>query len=164
AADLTDEALRGVRLEPDDSNTLLLYDNSDIGIRFLYSRRWHVAGVRGMQIAVDDANGSGFLLTVEPPARTPTGSQFLNETRTYLQQQQAKILASDPPRRLQETTNQIDQFAFQIEAGGQRVLMDYFVLRQASGGAVITARLLPGDLANVRREVVAIARSVQLGK
>jgi hypothetical protein len=162
APDLSDGALRGVTLEPNAENTLLLYDNSELGIRFLHPRRWHVAGVRGTQIAVDEANGSGLLLTVETPARTPTGSQFLTETRNYLQQQKARILQSDSPRRVQGLPNQIEQFAFQVEAGGQRVLMEYFVLRQASAGAVITARLLPNDLANVRKEVAAIAGSVQL--
>src|SRR5579859_6020705 len=57
ARDLTEEALRGIKLEPDDDNTLLLYDNDEVGVRFLYPRRWRVAGVRGRQLGIDETNG-----------------------------------------------------------------------------------------------------------
>ncbi len=40
--------------------------------------------------------------------------------------------------------------------------MDYYVTRQTAGGATIAARLLPNNLAAVRREVEDIARSIQL--
>jgi hypothetical protein len=163
APELSDEALRNVALEPNSDNTQLLYENRDLGIRFLHARRWHVAGVRGPQIALDEANGSGLLITVEPTGRIPTGAQFLNETRTYLQQQKAKIYHIDPPRRLPAAPNDIDHFTLQAEAASQRVVMDYFVIRQASGGALLTARLLPNDLANLQKEVEQVARSIQIG-
>src|SRR5262249_7671098 len=78
--ELTDAALRGVALEPDAENTLLLYDNTELGVRFLYPRRWKIAGADGKQVAVDAPDGSGFLLTVEPAGRTPTGAQLLKES------------------------------------------------------------------------------------
>ena len=59
--DLGDEALKGVALEPNAENTLLLYDNPDFGVRFVYPRRWHPAAVRGSQLALDGADGSGLL-------------------------------------------------------------------------------------------------------
>jgi hypothetical protein len=40
--------------------------------------------------------------------------------------------------------------------------MDYYVLRQAPGGATLAARLLPADLAGLQKEVERIARSVQI--
>ena len=59
--DLSDDALKGVALEPNAENTLLLYDNPDFGVRFLYPRRWHVGAVHGSQLALDGADGSGLL-------------------------------------------------------------------------------------------------------
>src|SRR5207248_8936906 len=50
--DLSDTALKGVALEPDADNTLLLYDNPDLGVRFLHPRRWRLAEVRGSQVAL----------------------------------------------------------------------------------------------------------------
>ena len=163
APELSDEALRNVALEPNADNTQLLYENPDLGIRFLHARRWHVAGVRGSQVALDEARGSGLLITVEPSGRIPTAAQFLNETRTYLQQQKAKIQRIDPPHRLPAAPNDMDRFTLQVEVTGQRVVMDYFVIRQASGGAILTARLLPDDLVNLQKEVEQVARSIQIG-
>jgi hypothetical protein len=70
---LSDEALKGVSLEPNAENTLLLYDNPEFGARFLYPRRWHVAGVHGSQVALDGADGSGLLITLDALARTRRG-------------------------------------------------------------------------------------------
>jgi hypothetical protein len=160
--DLSDEALKGVPLEPDADHTLLLYDNPDLGVRFLYPRRWRVAGVRGQQVAVDEANGSGLLLTLEPPARVPTGAQFFTEARTWMVQQKAKVRRTEPPRRLQDAPRELEQFTIEAEAAGQPFVMDYFVVRQPPGGATLAARLLPADLAGLQKDVERIARSVQI--
>ena len=165
APDLADEALRGAVLEPNVDNTQLLYENPDLGIRFLHSRRWHVAGLQATQIALDDANGNGLLVTVEPAARMPSAAQFLNETRTYLQQQKAKVLRVDPPQRWPAGRSDTERFAIQVEVGGQRAFMDYFVVQLASGGGVlVAARLSMNDLANLRSEVEKIIRSIQSTK
>jgi hypothetical protein len=162
SADLGDAALKGWTLEPTADNTLLLYDNPELGVRFLYPRRWHVAGVRGTQVAVDEAQGSGLLLTLEPPARVPTGAQFLAESRTYLQQQKAKVLRADAVRAVRGSPRGLEHFALEVEVMAQRAVMDYYVIRQPPGGATLAARLLPADLANLQKDVERIARSVEL--
>lgn len=160
--DLSDEALRGVALEPTPDNTLLLFDNADLGVRFLHPRRWRASVLQNRQVALDGADGSGLLLTLEALARVPTGAQFLVESRQYLQQQKAKELRAVPPHRVQAAPKELEHFALEIENGGQRVLMDYYVARQADGGATIAARLLPTDLAALQKEVEGIARSVTI--
>jgi hypothetical protein len=162
SSDLSDAALRGVALEPTADNTLLLFDNPALGVRFLYPRRWRASVLPNRQVALDGADGSGLLLTLEPPARVPTGAQFLNESRTEMQRHKAKELRLVPPERLQGPPQELEHFALEVEVGGQRVLMDYFVVRQANGGATLAARLLPADLANLRKEVERIARSVTI--
>ncbi len=160
--ELSDGGLRGVKLDPDADNTLMLYDNPEIGVRFLFPRRWRVAGVRGLQVALDEINGNGLLLTLEPAARVPTAAQFLAETRAWMGQQKAKVLRVEAPRRLQAAPRAVDQFAIDAEVMRERVLMDYYVLSQARGGATGTARLLPKDVAAVRKEVEKIVRSVEI--
>ncbi len=154
---LADEALRGVALEPNADNTRLLYDNPDLGVRFLYPRRWRVAGVRGSQVALDSADGSGLLVTLDPVARVPTGAAFLAESRDWLGKQKARLVRTEPPR---EVLPGLEQFALEAEMGGQKFLMDYYVARQPQGGATLAARLLPTDLAALRKEVEGIARSL----
>ena len=56
----------------------------------------------------------------------------------------------------------VERFDLDIRMGGQRELLVYFVIRQANGGATLTARLLPGDVAALSGEVERIARSVRI--
>jgi hypothetical protein len=159
SAELSDAALRGVALEPSADNTRLLYDNPDLGVRFLYPRRWKVAGVRGSQLALDGADGCGLLLTIDPLSRVPSGASFLAESRTWLVKQKARLLRVVPPASVPGTRG-LEHFALEAEMGGQKFWMDYYVTRHAGGGATLAARLPPRDLAAMRKEVAQLARSV----
>jgi hypothetical protein len=160
-AELSDDGLKNVATEPNTDNTLLLYENSEVGVKFLYPRRWRVMGLRAPnQVSLDSAEGSGgILLTVEPLTRLPTAEQFLMESRDYLEKQKAKLARVTPPRALQ---GGLDHFSIEAEMGGQAFVMDYFVSRQRDGGVVIAARLSPGDAATLQKEVERIARSATI--
>ncbi|HYV37364.1 MAG TPA: hypothetical protein VE988_16770 [Gemmataceae bacterium] len=160
--DLSDAVLRTLKLEPNEDNTQLLYDNPELGLRFLHPRRWRVAGVRGQQLGLDENSGSGLLLTLEPLKELPTAAQFLQESRTYLEQQKAKILRVDPVRQLQGGAKAVDQFALEVEIGGQKALMNYFVLRQAKGGATIAARVQPAQQNLILQDLEKIVKSMQI--
>jgi hypothetical protein len=159
ASDLSDTALKGVATEPNADNTLLLYDNAELGVRFLYPRRWHVASVRGSQVTLDSADGSGLLLTLDPLTRAPTGARFLAESRDWLGKQQARLLRIEQPRTLRSVPV-LEHFSLEAEMGKQKFVMDYYVTRQNNGGATLAARLLPDDLAALQKEVERIALSV----
>ncbi|HEY7330968.1 MAG TPA: hypothetical protein VH592_25245 [Gemmataceae bacterium] len=161
APDLSEAALKGVVTEPNADNTLLLYDNAELGVRFLYPRRWHIASVRGPQVALDSADGSGLLLTLEPLTRAPTGARFLAESRDWLNKQQARLSRIEQPRTVRASPV-LEQFALEGEMGKQKFVMDYYVTRQNNGGATLAARLLPDDLAALRKEVERIALSVAI--
>lgn len=155
--ELSDEALRGVAIEPNAENTQLLYDNADLGVRFLYPRRWRVGGVQGRQVTVDDtAGGGGLLITLEPFARVPAAAQFQAEVRGYFGKQQAKVVRLDPPRVL---AGGVEYFTLDVEMAGQKATMDYYLIRQPLGGAVLAARLT-GDLNSLRGDVDRIAKSL----
>jgi hypothetical protein len=156
--ELTDDALRGLTLEPNAENSLLLFDQPNIGARFLHPRNWRIAGLNDKQIGIDEARGNGILLTLTPAASTPSAIQFRQETQQWLAKQQAKILRED---KIQSLPGGLEVFAFEAQIGKDRVLLQYYVTRQGSQGATLTARLLPGD-ANAQREVERIARSLQL--
>jgi hypothetical protein len=163
AAELSDAGLAGKALEPNDDNTQLLYDNPDLGVRFLHPRRWHIAGVHGRQVAVDEKKGSGILLTLEPAEKVPTAAAFLKEARTYLQSQKATLVAQDPPAALPGVPG-VERFALGAVIGGQRVTLVYYVVRQKEGGATLFARLAQGELRSLSAEVERIVRSLRLSR
>src|SRR5262249_22161277 len=137
AREIDDESLRGVQLEPDPQNTRLLFDNPEMRIRFLYPRRWHVAAVHDNQIDLDERRGGGLRVTLEPLARVPTGQQFLSESQAFLQQQKIRVVRVESPREVSAGTGRLERFALEIETGGQRAWMEYYVVRQPPGGATM---------------------------
>jgi hypothetical protein len=164
ARELSDEGLRGKALEPNDDNTQLYYDNPDLGVRLLHPRRWHIAGVRGRQIGLDEKKGSGLLLTVEPLKQVPAAAAFLQEARTYLQGQKATVVRQEGPVTVQGAPQTVERFSLETAMGTERVTLVYFVIRQPLGGATLVARLLPADLLALQREVERVARSVVITK
>lgn len=160
---ITEAATRTLKLEPDDDNTRMLYDNAELGVRFLYSRRWHVAQVMGAQVALATKDGNGILVTVDPSENVPTANAFLEESRGWLVKQKARVSKTYTPRRLRERPP-LDAFALEAELGQQKLWLDYYVTSQAGGGATVAARLNPDGLAELRREAEATAKSVAITK
>jgi hypothetical protein len=160
--ELTNQALTGVALDPNDSNTLLLYDNPELGVRLLHPRHWRVAGVRGRQVALDENRGSGLLLTVEPLKKTPTAAQYLQEVQAWVQKEKAKVQGASPVRVVQGQPLGLEHFALQIEANKQVAIMDYYVLRQAAGGATVASRVIPAHAKEVRADVERMLRGAVL--
>ena len=153
------QALRGLTLEPNADNTLLLFEHPQVGARFLYPRNWRIAGFNDKQVGIDENKGSGVLITLTPAAATPTGAQFYQETAQFLAKQQARFLRDEKPRAM---AGGWETFAFEAEVAKERVVLQYYTTRQGPHGATLTARILPKNLADVQRDVERMAKSLQL--
>lgn len=162
--ELTAEALRNVDLKPTPDNTLLLYENADLGVKFLYPRRWRVGMVQGRQVTLEEPQGGGILLTVESPAGLPTAAQFQKETQDFLRQQKWTLSASPQLRRVAERPAWVDRFGFDAESGKQAVRMEYAVVTQAEGGTTLAARIPAATKAELVPDVERIARSLGVTK
>ncbi|MBI3409504.1 MAG: hypothetical protein HY040_14280 [Planctomycetes bacterium] len=159
--ELADLGLKGLTLEPNEDNTLLLYENTDLGVKFLYPRRWRVAGTSGRQVALDENRGSGLLITVDVPGKGMSAPQFHQEARNWMIQQKATVHRLDVPKTIAPG---LDAFSADIELAKQRMWLDYFVVRQNQTGATVAARLQAADLTPVRKDVERIVKSVQLSR
>jgi hypothetical protein len=93
----------------------------------------------------------------------PTALQFQGEVRAWLHQQKFKELRVDAPKRLTASASGPEQFAIEAEVTGQRVLLDYYIVTNPQlGGATLSARVLPTDIATLRAELERIARSLTI--
>ena len=138
---LDDASLRGIALEPNEDNTLLLYDNPTW--EFGFSIR--AAGMPAACVA-DNSRST-------PPAaaaaccsrwsrpRVPTGVQFMAESRGYLLQQHARILGESRVRQLPGAAGILEQFALDVKIGGKR---DDGLLRDPAGRRRPDAGRSPG--------------------
>jgi hypothetical protein len=162
ARDLTPDSWKTTETQPNEDNTLLLYQGPELGLRFLYPRRWRVAGLRGQQVAVDEAQGSGLLITVEAPQTLPTGAQLRTEVKNWLSQQKARTLAENPVRILPWPLVKGENFSLDVELAGQRLVLAYWVIRTGKAGVTLTSRLKFADVGALLPDVERIARSISL--
>ena len=162
-ADLSDASLRDLELKPNAENTLLLYDNADLGVRFLYPRGWRVGAVQGKQLTLDHARGAGILITLESPAKVPVPDDYLKEVTGFLAKEKAQITASEKPVQIRSEPVQLDRFSLDATFGTEKVRLEYAVLKQTDGGLTVAARLPAAD-ADIRSEVTRIVRSLSVTK
>ena len=158
--DLSDAVLRTLELRPGGENTLLLYDNPDLGVKFLYPRRWRAGLVQGRQLTVDESGGGGLLLTIEPPATLPGIDDYFHETKNFLKQQQWAVLATDAPRRVADKPAKLDRFGFDADVKKEKVRLEYAVVSQPEGGVTAAARLPWNEREELGRDLERILRSV----
>lgn len=161
---LADGALAQITIEPNADNTLLLYEEPDLGVKLLHPRRWRIGRVARGQITLDESNGSGLLITVEPLKRVPSAAEYLRESQAFLEKQKAKIGRMSQPTRLQNPPNEVEQFHFDAVLSDQPVVMDYLIVRQPNAGATFAARLLENDRDALMKEVERMARTLTLSR
>lgn len=162
-SDLSDAALRDLALKPSSENTLLLYDNPELGVRFLHPRGWRVGAVQGNQVTLDHAGGAGILITVEPPAKVPTPDEYLKEALDGLKKQKANVSGTEKPTRVRSEPVTLDRFVIEATIGKNELRLEYAVLKQTDGGVTIAATLPTAD-ADLRPEVTRIVRSLSVTK
>jgi hypothetical protein len=161
---ISDVALATITIEPSADNTLLLYEEPDLGVKLLHPRRWRIGRVARGQITLDEANGSGLLITVEPLKRVPSADDYLRETQAFLTKQKATISRTNQPTRLQNPPNEVEQFHFNAVLSEQQVVMDYLIVRQPNAGATFAARILENDRDALMKEVERMARTLTLSR
>jgi len=162
-SDLSDAVLRDLDLKPGLENTLLLYDNPELGVRFLYPRGWRVGAVQGNQVTLDHAGGAGILITVEPPTKVPTADDYLKEALEDLKKQKATVTGTEKPTRVRSEPVTLDRFVIDATINKNELRLEYAVLKQTDGGVTIAATLPAGD-AGLRSEVTRIVRSLSVTK
>jgi hypothetical protein len=159
--DLSDASLRGLDLKPGFENTLLLYDNPDLGVRFLFPRSWRVGAVQGKQVTLDHARaGAGILITAVPPGKVPTADDYLAEALRDLEKLKGTVIGKEQPTRARPDPGQLDRFAVDAAVDGKTVRLDYAVLKQTDGGITAAATLPAAAAADLRGEVERVVRSL----
>ncbi|MFO0848574.1 MAG: hypothetical protein U0871_08465 [Gemmataceae bacterium] len=158
--DIADGVVRPRDLVASDDNTQLLYDNPDLGLRFLYPRRWRVGAVTGRQVTVDEPTGGGVLLSVEPAAELPTADQYLRETQDFFRKQGWRTGAIDGPRR----AGPVGRFGTDATIAGKQARLEYAVLTTADGGVTAAARLPWADRDALGKDLDRILGSLEVTK
>jgi hypothetical protein len=159
---LSETALRGLKLVPDEENTRLLFAEKTLGVAFVYPRRWTVRRADPRQIFLDEPNGGTLLLTLDPPAHALTGAQYQQQVEQWLAQQQATVHRRGSVEQLPAPTGSLERFRYEVTLRGERLVLDYYAVRQAQGGATLAGRV-PNQHRHLLADLEVIARSLRRG-
>jgi hypothetical protein len=159
---LSETALRGLKLVPDEENTRLLFAEKTLGVAFVYPRRWTVRGADPRQIFLDEPNGGTLLLTLDPPTHALTGAQYQQQVEQWLAQQQATVHRRGSVEQLPAPTGSLERFRYEVTLRGERLVLDYYAIRQAQGGATLAGRV-PNQHRHLLADLEVIARSLRRG-
>jgi hypothetical protein len=162
--DLSDAALKDLDLKPTLENCLLLYDNPQLGVRFLYPRGWRIGVVQGRQVTVDHARGAGVFITLEPNSKTPTAEDYQKEVSEFLQKQKKAQLNDIEKPKLVRPEPSLYRFGFDAAFGVEKTRMEYAVIKQTDGGITVAATIPARDAAALKLEVERIIRSMSVTK
>ena len=162
--DISDAKLAGKELKPTEENSLLLYDNAELGLKFLYPRRWRVGSVQGRQVTLDEPRGGGILLTVETTDRLPTVEKYQDEVKAFLAKQQAKIAPMAAPVRTADKPIRIDRFGIDAELKTGKARLEYAVTSGPKGGVLVAARLPAEDAAELKVDLERILKQLEVTK
>lgn len=87
---LSDAALSGLKLTPDETNTRLQVEIAGAGLGFTMSRRWRVISQAEKQIRIAMPGGAEVLMTLEGGDRLPGLGELVQEGKTQLQKENQK--------------------------------------------------------------------------
>jgi hypothetical protein len=163
ADEFTDAALKGVELKPTDEVTQLLYDNPDLGVKFLHPRRWRVGVVQGRQLVLNEPQGGWAKLTVLPAAKTPTAAAFQAEVKDFLAKEKVKLSPVPEPKRWQAKPA-VDRFGMDVEAATGKLRMEFALLTSPEGGVTVDARLPEKLAAELSPDLDRVLKSLTVTK
>jgi hypothetical protein len=160
--DLGDEVVRKLGVDPTPENTLLLFDEPQLGVRFTYARRWQVKQADARQIILEGQGGGGLVITLEPLSQLPTGKQFQAEAAETLKKQGARANRSEAPQAIRAAPELIERFLFEVEINKEPAFLDYYVVRQTLAGATVAGNYPAREAAAMQKEAEATVRSLRL--
>lgn len=158
---LSDTALRDLKLVPDEENTRLLF--AEKGLSFVYPRRWTVRRADPQQIVLDERNGGTVLITLDPPAQAVPATAYQQQVDRWLAQEQATVHRRSSIERLPMPAATCEHFQYEVTLRGERLVLDYYAIRQAGGGATVAGRV-PDPQRALLADLAVIARSLRRGE
>ncbi|MFO0935056.1 MAG: hypothetical protein U0798_00890 [Gemmataceae bacterium] len=160
--ELNDSSVGKISAKPTAEDALLLYDNPDLGVRFVHPRNWRVGAVQGQQITVEDPKaGGGILITIESEAKTPRAEAYMKEAREFIVSQKGKVLESSGPRR----SDEVSRFRLDAEINGEKVRMEYAVrVDRGIGGLTFAARIPAKQTRDLVADVERILKDLKRTK
>jgi hypothetical protein len=158
---LSDVALRELVLKPTPETTALLFESSNLAIRFLYPRNWEIKSVTKNVIQLDEPTGGTVRLTVDSTPQ-PTADKLRGELLTWLKGQKAAGVESSAIESTQlSDARTADRFTARAALSKYEREWAYLVIREGDRSASVAANFVAKRAESLQEDVVALARRLE---
>jgi hypothetical protein len=158
---LGDTALQGLSLKADSENTALLFDSSQLGVRFLYPRNWELTSVAKSTIQFEEPTGGNMRLTLDSAAN-PSAEKLQAELLTWLKQQKATLQNKETPQAQTLTeTLKAERFTVRAQHQEREKEWTYLIVRDADRSVVLATNFIQERADAMREDLLFLARSLE---
>lgn len=158
---LSDAALNGLVLKPTPETTSLMFESSNLAIRFVYPRNWELTSVNKNIIQLDEPTGGSLRLTID--ASPVAGTEKLRgELLNWLKGQKAAVGESGAIESVQiSETRKADRFTVRAALNKSDREWTYLLFRHNDRTATLAANFVAERAETLRNDLVAVARRLE---
>ncbi|MCS7166836.1 MAG: hypothetical protein RMI91_08885 [Gemmatales bacterium] len=157
---VSDQALRGLKLVPDEENTRLLFEEPELGLGFIYPRRWTVRRADARQVALAEPQGASILITLDSSGQVWTGAKYQQHVEQWLAQEKASVHRRSGIRALDHPAGKLEHFQYEVTLRGERVILDYYAYQHSAGSMTVAGRV-PSTQPSLVEDISVVARSLR---
>ena len=158
---LTDTALAGLELKPNRESTAMLFEQKNLGVRFLYPRNWELGSVKDNLIQLDDPTGGRMRVTIDAKP-VPNAERLRGQLLTWLESRKATVKEPTKVQTLQVSSpSKAERFSVQAVLDEKPREWNYVLIRQADRSATLAAGLTADRAPVLNEDVEFVARRLE---
>ena len=158
---LRDDALAGLDSKPNRESTAMLFEQKNLGVRFIYPRNWDLGSVKDNLIQLEDPTGGGMRLTIDAkPA--PTADKLRGQLLQWLESRKGTVKEATNTKPLPLSgSSKAEQFSVQAVLDEKPREWRYVLVHEGERSASIAAGLTTERAPLLRDDVEFVARRLQ---
>lgn len=148
----------GMTLEATEENTLLLVQESRLGVEMVHSRRWVSRPPNDKSWIVDGPSGSGLTIQMESASNIPPAEAIRKQIEATLARTALNLKPlPDPPG-----WTDVQRLSWIGSQNGKEYVFEYFLWKQGSKGAIIAGRYFAPEAGLAQKDVERMIKGLRV--
>ena len=144
-------------LEATEENTLLLVQESRLGVETVHSRRWAPRPVSDKSWIIDGPSGSGLTIQMESASNIPQAEAVRKQIEATLGRTAQNLRPFPDPAGWQD----VQRLSWMGSQNGKDYVFEYFLWKQGSKGAIIAGRYFAPEAGLAQKDVERMIRGLR---
>lgn len=149
----------GLKLEADEDNTLLLVQESRLGLELVHSRRWVPRPVNDNSWVIDGPSGSGLTIQFEQAQNIPAGEGVRKQIESTLTRAVDGLKPLPDPPPFGETV----RYSWIGTQNGKEFIFEYYLWKQGKRAAIMAGRYYAPEAALAIKDAERMIKRLKWG-